>query len=176
MIEWVSILSLIGDRVESEHNLLGRCLSWQSLLIEAPEIAEFGQQRIDGKVAYLATLRKNGLPRMHPVTPVVGGGRCFIFADPGSSKVKNFNLNAEFCLHCGMSDSSGSSGEFQISGIARACTDTASRQIAEAACSYRPASVFKLYELMLSEAVATSYRGGRADRRRWLALDSLAVN
>ena len=147
--------------------LAGQCSSWQSLASEAPGVAAFGQARIDGKVAYLATMRNNSLPRIHPVTPVIGDGRCFIFADPGSSKVRNLATNNLFSLHCGMSDSSGSSGEFQMSGTAVVCVDAATRTMAETACSYRPAKTFILYELILCEAVATVYRGGRPNRSHW---------
>jgi len=144
-------------------------LSWQAMALEAPEVAEFGESRIDGKVSYLATIRENGFPRTHPVTAIVGEGRCFMFAEPNSSKVKDFRVNNQFSLHCGMSDSSGSSGEFQITGTVAQVTDEEIRAAAESICSYRPSGRYLLYELMLGEAIATSYRGGRADRRRWNA-------
>jgi len=139
---------------------------------EAPEVASFGKTRIDGKVSYLATIRENGKPRTHPVTAVVGKGRCFMFAEPNSSKVKDFRLNGNFCLHCGMSDSSGSSGEFQITGMVEQITDHEIRKTAESICSYRPSERYVLYELRIGEAIATSYRGGRANRKRWIAHES----
>ncbi|MBV1877578.1 MAG: pyridoxamine 5'-phosphate oxidase family protein [Pseudomonadales bacterium] len=142
---------------------------WSVLSREAPQVAKFGIQRIDGRVSYLATISAKGLPRIHPVTPVVGAGRCFIFCDPKSSKVKDLNLNPQFSLHCGMSDSSGSSGEFRISGRVVFAVDQQLRQQAESCCIYRPASDYLLCEFKLAEAIATTYRGGRAHRRRWFA-------
>ena len=70
-----------------------------------------------------------------------------------------------------MSDSSGSSGEFQITGTVEQITDEKIRAVAESICSYRPSGRYLLYELMLGEAIATSYRGGRADRLRWNAAE-----
>jgi hypothetical protein len=142
-------------------------MSWKEMAREAPEVATFGKKRIDGRVSYLATIRENGFPRTHPVTAIVGEDLCFIFAEPNSSKVKDFQFNNHFCLHCGMSDSSGSSGEFQISGTVEKITDKVLREAAESICSYRPSGRYLLYELTIEEAIATSYRGGRADRRRW---------
>ncbi len=142
-------------------------LSWGELQLAAPDIAEFGRQRLDGKVAYLATLRGNGDPRVHPVTAFLSTTRCFIFAEPESSKVRDLSRNSKFHLHCAMSDSSGSSGEFQMSGSVVEVRESGFRAEAEANCPFRPSVRSILYELKLHEAVATSYRGGRPDRRRW---------
>ena len=139
--------------------------SWGELQLASPDIAEFGRRRLDGKVAYLASVKANGAPRVHPVTAFLSETRCFIFADPNSSKVRDFSQNPGFHLHCAMSDSSGSSGEFQMAG--KVVVTQESRAEAEANCPFRPSSRSILYELKLSEAIATSYRGGRPDRRRW---------
>ncbi len=148
--------------------------TWGDLSLEAPEVAEFGRLRLDGKVAYLATVRHSGMPRTHPVTPIVSDGHCYIFADPDSSKVRDLRGCANFNLHCAMSDSSGSSGEFQISGLAVEINDTNIRQAVESNCSYRPSQRFILLELQPNEAIATSYKGGRPNRRRWQAAAELA--
>lgn len=142
--------------------------SWKTLETDSAEIAAFGKARIDGKVAYLATLR-NGWPRVDPVTPIVGHGRCFIFVEPESSKVRDLLDNGRFSLHCGMSDSSGSSGEFKIVGEVCEIVDAGIRAEAEAVCSFRPSTRSRLFELMITEAVSTSWRRGHADRRRWTA-------
>jgi len=144
-------------------------LSWAVFSDQAPEIAEFGLSRIDGKVCYLATVRENGVPRIHPVTALVGNGRCFIFAQPDSSKVRDFQRNAEFNLHCSMSDSSGSSGEFQFTGSAVLNESDSDRLFAESICSYRPSGSFLLYELRISEATSNCFRGGRPRRKKWRA-------
>ena len=144
-------------------------VSWQSLQDEVPDLASFGEGRLDGKVAYLATVRTDGMPRAHPVTPVIGEGYCFIFVEPDSQKVRDLQANGYFCLHCAMNDSSGSSGEFQATGIAEPIMDPKLREVAEAVSSYRPSARSLLFELRLLEVRSTSYRGGRPDRSRWIA-------
>jgi hypothetical protein len=55
-------------------------MSWQELANDNPELARFGAERLlDSEVAYLATVRKDGSPRVHPVTPIIGDGRLFGF-------------------------------------------------------------------------------------------------
>tara|TARA_R110002072_G_scaffold104099_3_gene228441 strand:+ start:12714 stop:13175 length:462 start_codon:yes stop_codon:yes gene_type:complete len=140
---------------------------WSELNQAAPDIAVFGRERLDGKLAYLATIRSSVKPRIHPVTAIVSDRHCFIFAEPESTKVRDFSSNPRFSLHCAMSDSSGSSGEFQLMGQVVQIEDDSLRREAEANCTFRPSSRSILFELEIEEAIATSYRGGRPDRRRW---------
>jgi hypothetical protein len=39
-------------------------MSWKTLEVQQPELATFGAERLHGKVAYLATIRKDGSPRV----------------------------------------------------------------------------------------------------------------
>ena len=75
--------------------------SWRVLEQQAPTLASYGKTRLDGRVAYLATIRQSGWPRTHPVTPIIGAGRCFFFADPDSPKVKDLLNVGKYCLHVG---------------------------------------------------------------------------
>lgn len=141
--------------------------SWGALAAADAELAGFGQERLDGKVAYLATIRSDGRPRAHPVTPIIGKGHLFLFMEPSSPKSKDLLEQGDYCLHCAMSDSSGSSGEFLITGTARHLVDPALREVAESVSNFRPSVRYQLFELDVSEALATWYMGGRPVRRRW---------
>ena len=57
-------------------------MSWQLLEEQQPELAAFGVERLNGKVAYLATVRRDGSPAVHPMTPIIGLGRLFVFMEP----------------------------------------------------------------------------------------------
>lgn len=143
-------------------------VSWGELELAMPELATFGKDRLDGKVAYLATVRKNGQPRAHPVTPVIGQGCCFVFVEPSSPKTHDLLDNGYYCLHCSMNDSSGSSGEFQLTGVARQIEDEETRSLAESVSSFRPSARYLLFELRLTEVMSTSYLGGRPNRKKWI--------
>ena len=150
-------------------------IHWGQLEREDVKLAAFGQERLDGKVAYLATIRRDGRPRAHPVTPVIGDGRMFIFLEPSSPRTRDLTENTDFCLHCAMSDSSGSSGEFQITGIAVMREDSDVRALAESVCNFRPSVRSILFELYITEALSTEYPGGQPKRRRW-QVSALAEN
>jgi hypothetical protein len=62
-------------------------MSWKPFQEASPELAQLVQERLNGKIAYLATLKKDGSPRLHPVTPFIGNGMLFIFTEPSSPKI-----------------------------------------------------------------------------------------
>lgn len=144
-----------------------QAVPWSTLEREDFSLAAFGQDRLDGRVAYLATVRRDGRPRAHPVTPVIGEGRMFIFLEPSSPRTRELEDNPDYCLHCAMSDSSGSSGEFQVTGMAVRVDDPQIRSLAESCSTFRPSMRSMLFELLVSDALSTSYPGGLPKRRRW---------
>ncbi len=152
-------------------------VSWQDFEQAQPALADFGKKRIDGKVAYLATnSSENGAglaegiwPRVRPITAIIGAGKCYVFFDPDSRRIQDIESSNRFSLHCGMSDSSGSSGEFQMTGLARRVESSEERAAAESVSSFMPAGRFQLFELMLCSVVSTAYKGGRAQRQHWNA-------
>ena len=144
-----------------------KAVPWGHLADDDAELTEFGQERLDGKVAYLATVRADGRPRAQPVTPIIGKGHLFIFVEPDSPKAKDLLRSGDYSLHCAMSDSTGSSGEFHISGLAKSVSDPDLRTLAESVSSFRPSIRHQLFELCVLEAMSTWYRGGRPVRRRW---------
>jgi hypothetical protein len=91
--------------------------SWIEFAQQAPEFAEFGKARFQSGVAYLGTLRADGSPRVHPVTPIIGE-QLFLFMEPTSPKGKDLQRDARYTLHCSVEDSSGGGGEFYVKGCA----------------------------------------------------------
>lgn len=155
-----------GDKVVTREGKVERS-NWGVLEQQALELAGFGSKRLDGKVAYLATIKQDGRPRAHPVTPIIGGGHCFIFMEPTSPKAQDLIDKSWYCLHCSMSDSSGSSGEFQMSGDARLVEDEALREIADEYSIFKHSRRFLLFELDIIEAMSKSYRAGEPHRQWW---------
>ena len=153
-----------------------QAVNWGVLEREDIKLAAFGQDRLDGKVAYLATIRRDGRPRAHPVTPIIGQGQLFIFLEPSSPRTRDLEEKPDFCLHCAMSDSSGSSGEFQATGVAVRVDDAGTRALAESVCSFRPSTRSLLFELLLTEVMSTAYPGGQPKRRRWQITTGMAEN
>ncbi len=140
---------------------------WSILDEQAPDLAGYGKRRLDGKVAYLATIKEDGRPRAHPVTPAIGEGHCFVFMEPTSPKAADLINNGWYCIHCSMSDSSGSSGEFQVSGDACLVEDEKLRSLADELAIFKHPDRYLLFELYITEAMSKSYRSGRPYRMWW---------
>ena len=144
-------------------------MSWKLLEAQQPELAAFGAERLNGQVAYLATTRNDGSPRVHPVTPIIGQGHLFVFTEPTSPKGRDLQRDARYALHCAVSDNSGSSGEFHIAGQARLIEDSAVRALAVQHSSYAPAERYILFELDVASAASTIYTDERPLRQQWKA-------
>jgi hypothetical protein len=96
--------------------------SWSEFSRLAPELAAFGEARFRSGVAYLGTLRADGGPRVHPVTPILGE-QLFLFMEPTSPKGKDLQRDDRYALHCSVADSNGGEGEFYVRGRAILTTD-----------------------------------------------------
>src|SRR5258706_8281949 len=114
-------------------------MGWRTFEIQAPKIAAFGSARLNGRVAYLATIRKDGSPRVHPFTPIIGEGHFFAFMEPTSPKGHDLNRDGRFAIHCSVTDTSGESGEGIITGKEKQIHDPEIRALAPNVSSYVPA-------------------------------------
>jgi nitroimidazol reductase NimA-like FMN-containing flavoprotein (pyridoxamine 5'-phosphate oxidase superfamily) len=146
---------------------------WADLIEAAPELGEIGRQRLEGRIAYLATIRPDGSPRVHPVSPFIGGGHLFVHMEPTSPKGNDLRRDARYALHCAVEDNSGGQGEFVIRGQALEVSDQQRRAAAFAyarAAGYTPQARYVLFELTIAEAVATTYPDDQPRRQRWKAI------
>ena len=142
-------------------------MSWKALEDQQPELAAMGAQRLNGQVAYLATVRKDGSPRVHPMTPIIGQGHLFVFMEPTSPKGHDLRRDRRYAIHCSVSDTSGTSGEFIISGQARLIDDSELRSLAVQLSSYAPADRYILFEFDINSATSTVYQDGQPVRQHW---------
>ena len=142
-------------------------MSWKSFQDEQPELAVFGAERLNGQVAYLATVRKDGSPRVHPMTPIIGEGHLFVFMEPTSPKGHDLQRDGRYAIHCSVSDTSGSSGEFTITGHAHLINDLELRTLAVRLASYTPAERYILFEFDVETAASTIYPSDRPIRQSW---------
>lgn len=142
--------------------------SWADFAAQAPELAAFGRKRFSSGMAYLATVRPDGGPRVHPVTPILGDGRLFLFMEPTSPKGKDIKRDGRYALHCAVEDSSGGGGEFYVRGTAARTDDPADRREAAAAASYDPAERYVLFVLGVDFAFMNVYGDdGQPNVQRW---------
>ncbi|HNN14240.1 MAG TPA: pyridoxamine 5'-phosphate oxidase family protein [Anaerolineales bacterium] len=148
-------------------------MTWKTFASQSPELAEFAQSRLHNKVAYLATIRKDGGPRVHPFTPIIGDGHLFLFMEPTSPKGHDLRRDPRFAVHCSVTDTSGQSGEVIVTGRAKFIEAPEVRVIAVRVSPYKPAERYILFELEIENATITEYPDGSAVRRHWKAGESL---
>jgi hypothetical protein len=147
-------------------------MTWKILEDQQPELVAFGAERLNGKVAYLATIRKDSSPRVHPMTPIIGQGHFFVFMEPTSPKGHDLQRDGRSAIHCAVSDNSGASGEFNITGHAHLIDDATLRTLAVSLASYEPADRYILFEFDIESAASTVYSEDRAVRRFWKRAES----
>lgn len=142
--------------------------SWKEFAEASPGMAAFGKQRFQSGVAYLATVRADGGPRLHPVTPIVGE-QLFVFMEPTSPKGKDLQHDGRYTLHCAVENMEGGGGEFYVSGRGTLVTDPAIRQQAIAAASYTPRDRYILFTLSVELAFMNVYSENGPNVKRYSA-------
>src|SRR3954469_17265312 len=108
---------------------------WQDVEADVPALAAFGKGLLLVPPAYLATVRADGRPRVHPVTPIVGTAGLFVFMEPTSPKSRDLRERRWYALHNGVPDTHGSGGELWITGDADLIEDADARHAAVSASS-----------------------------------------
>lgn len=132
-------------------------LSWGEFARREPELARFGVDRLTAAPAYLATLRRSGAPRVHPVTPIFTEVGLYLFMEPTSPKGRDLRERSWFALHNGVPDNAGTGGEFNVSGRAVAVDDPDIWSEVADAASYAPIDRYVLFEFQVSEARCHGY-------------------
>src|SRR5262249_16448057 len=121
--------------------------------------------------AYLATIRSNGAPRLHPVTAHIANSVCFIYMEPTSPKVHDLYRDRRYALHCSVEDANGGEGEFGLRGSATRIDDVAARSNLFGSAKshgFYPKDHHVLFELRIEIAFSTTYdSNGLPQRRIW---------
>ena len=133
---------------------------WSEFAAERPDITEAGsaliyQSRVG--LGYLATVRKDGGPRVHPVCPVIANGGLYVFVGNQSPKIHDLLRDGRFALHSVPHPKVDD--EFYVRGQARCIDDNAVRQTVYDA--YTATGAFTsddtLFELWLERALHAKY-------------------
>lgn len=146
-------------------------ISWGEFAEREPDLAQFGADRLTAAPAYLATVRRSGAPRVHPVTPIFTAVGLFLFMEPTSPKGRDLRQRGWFALHNGVPDNAGSGGEFNVSGRGLAIDDPAMWSSVADASSYEPIDRYILFEFQVSEARCHGYGDVPLPSTRWWSVD-----
>jgi hypothetical protein len=141
--------------------------TWAEFANAEPDLAAFARERMEGRIAYQATLRLDGGPRVHPVSPWLGAGLlCVSFRDT-SPKLREVARDARYALHTAQpwEDHAGEHGEFMVRGWLEQIPPS------HPAVTARPGQTpygLVHYACSIEEAVATEYSDDEMPvYRRW---------
>jgi hypothetical protein len=99
--------------------------TWAEFAAEAPCIAEVFARRhaAAGNLCLLATLRRDGYPRISPMEPQIVGGHLVLVGMPGTTKFRDLGRDPRFCLHTATVDPHVSEGDAKLWGDVRNLRD-----------------------------------------------------
>jgi len=141
--------------------------TWAEFASAEPDLAAFGRERMQGRIVYQATLRVDGGPRVHPVSPWIAAGLlCVSFRDT-SPKIREVARDPRYALHTAQpwDDHAGNYGEFMVRG--RLEQLAASHPALMARPGQTPYALVH-YACSIREAVATAYSDEELPvYRRW---------
>jgi len=143
-------------------------MSWREFEEGSPDLASLGASLLSRKIAYLATIRKDGSPRIHPVRPIIGEGHLFIFIDQSSPKRSDLLRDGRYAIHCSVFETNGLSSEFMIIGVAEMVDNPEIRQRAVDLWGANVPEIYTLFAFSIDRAIATEYTEERKPvRYRW---------
>jgi hypothetical protein len=104
-------------------------VTWKEFAAAAPALAEAGRSLLNQfgvGLAFLATVRKDGAPRLHPVCPVLSNDRLFVLITPASPKRHDLVRDGRYALQTFPQPKPGSD-EFYLAGKALVVDDAPAR-------------------------------------------------
>jgi hypothetical protein len=153
-------------------------MSWTSLQSAEPLIAHLGEKLLRDKagIAFLATTRADGSPRVHPVCPLLTSSElllCLIGTSPKSADLKR---DPRCVLHALPGPGNA---EFWVEAVAEAQSANETARLALGVPEFRLPDGDTLFRLDISAAHATIFRPGPdsrplPDRRHWSRARSVA--
>ncbi len=155
--------------------MLDAMSGWSDLERAEPGMAAMGRALLARhQVAYLATVRADGGPRVHHVCPAIVAGGIYLSIGPESPKLRDLRRDGRYMLHfmCGEEDA-----EFSVRGTALELVEPdeqASIRAAADAQGIRYTGDELLFRLDIARADSTRWEHFgtpeiRPVRQRWLA-------
>lgn len=131
--------------------------TWEEFCSQAPELAGAIGARLQAhKHHVLATLRRDGSPRVSGTEVEIVGGRLVLGSMPGAVKARDLQRDPRFALHANPGHHSMEGGDAKVAGRARELHDDEKATVLAAYPEEVPPGPMHLFELDLTEAVLTT--------------------
>lgn len=150
-------------------------MRWLEMAARQPHLAELGRRRlVEPGVVLVATIRRDGTPRLSPVEPYILDADLWLSMLWRSTKARDLARDPRILVHNAITSRDGGEGEFKVRGHAIATTDTEmQRRYADAvaeALGWRPEpGRFHLYAVDIDEITFIRYDDATGDQfvARW---------
>lgn len=140
--------------------------TWQQFTEEAPELAAAVRARLEAtKHHVIATVRRDGSPRVSGTEVGVTGPDLTAGSMPGARKARDLQRDGRCAIHANPGDGSMSEGDAKVSGTAVEVADAAAHLAANG--GEEQPGPFHLFRIELSEAVLTTVEGDELVISRW---------
>lgn len=149
--------------------------TWAELAREEPEMAAAGERLINQYgvgLGFLATIRPDGGPRIHPICPVITDGGLYAFLGE-SPKLKDIRRNGKYALHAFLPEDNDD--EFYLTGTAAEIGDPQRVADVRAACAHSVRDDEILVAFDIQRCMYAEYRERGAfppTYTRWVAPDA----
>jgi hypothetical protein len=147
--------------------------NWKHVHDQAPELADLVRARFEATgLAFLATLRKDGSPRISGIEPLVGPERVLLGMMPQSLKALDLRRDPRCALHAASIDKAVTDGDARISGraiehLTDAEIDEGRRLFTQATGQAPPDGPMHLFSLDITEIMFLQPGDGHLVIRSW---------
>jgi hypothetical protein len=134
-------------------------VTWSEFAALEPELAGTGRSllyQFGVGLAFLATVRGDGAPRLHPVCPVISGDHLFVLVTPMSPKRGDLQRDGRYALQTFPQPKPGSD-EFYLAGQARLVESPATRDAVLRDARHMADPSESLFELWIDRVMHTRW-------------------
>jgi len=134
-------------------------VTWSQFAAAEPQLAATGRAllyQFNVGLAFLATVRRDGAPRLHPVCPVLFNDRLFVLITAASPKRHDLERDGRYALQTFPQPKPGSD-EFYASGTARLVADPVIREAVFRDAKHMADRAEVLFELWIERVMHTRW-------------------
>jgi hypothetical protein len=134
-------------------------VTWKEFAAAAPELAQVGHSLLNQfgvGLAFLATVRTDGAPRLHPVCPVLSDDRLFVLITPASPKRHDLLRDGRYALQTFPQPKPGSD-EFYVTGKALVVDDPVTRSAVLRDAKHMADARETTFELLIDRVMHTRW-------------------
>jgi hypothetical protein len=140
--------------------------SWSELEEEAPELAARARRIFDAHThKTMATLRRDGSPRISGTEADYSDGEVWLGSMPGAMKARDLQRDPRFALHSAPVDPKLAEGDAKLAGTVEEIVDDEIK--AARSGSDQPPGPHHLFRCDITELVVTSVAGDRLVIESW---------